>query len=378
MQSRFISQSRSLLPFLLLLISLASGIACNEKEAEPVVVNVVPVEVITATTQALAKKVVLTGFLEAYRSVDIASETSGETMAIIRDVGDHVEANDRLSLVDDAVARESLNQAEAGFSSAEAQYQITFNDFQRDSTLFAHGDIAQALFDNSRLLYTSAAAGLKNARATRKLAARQLAKTTIRAPFPGIISRRFCELGSFVSPGVPIFHLVDIDSLRLRLGVSHHNLTRLVKGREVVISNDALVGRTFTGRIRSISPEADPQTHTFSVEIIIANPPDLPLRDGLVIQAALQLDEIDQVITVPRETIIYRGDDAYLFVINNNIARRQPIRVGAMIDGNFVVERGLSIGDTIVTVGMQNLNDGDQVHIETSTSKSVSTKEQVS
>jgi len=338
---------------------------CGREAPPPEGRSAVPVEVLVVTPDSLSETTVLTGLLKAYRSVDIVSEVSGGITSIRRDLGDRVSGGEILATVDKKVPRETLNQAEAALMAARAGYEVARVDFQRDSTLHTTGASSPSIYEKSRLAMTAAQADLRSARAGRELAARHLEDTDIRAPFDGYVSRRACEIGGYVAPGVAVFRVVDIDSLRLRLGVSQADVARLRPGANVHISIDALGGRSFSGRVRAISPEADEMTRTFAVDVVLANPAGQPLRDGLVVRATLALDTRRNVLAVPREAVLRQSGGGFVFVVEDSVAHRREVRLGPMINDHYVVEGGLIPGDHVVSVGAQNLRDGSRVQVET-------------
>jgi len=338
--------------------------ACQRSAPPPEAGVTVPVEVTEVFPQDLEETTQLTGILDAWRAVDVVSEVPGKVTVLARDVGDAVSAGSVLASLEKKVRRETLNQAEAAVLAAEARQNLAADEYQRDSTLFAQGDIAQAAIDASRLSAKAALADLLAARAARELAARELREADVRAPFKGIVSRRFCEIGGYVTPGTPLFRLVDIDSLRLVLSVAQRHLARLAAGEEVTLNLEARPGESYTGRIRSISPEADESTRAFPVEVVLANPPGRPLRDGLVVRARLVLDRREQVLTVPRESVQQRGDSVFVFVQVDSLARRRAVKISPLIGDRYVVEEGLAAGERLVTAGMQNLRHGARVTVE--------------
>jgi RND family efflux transporter MFP subunit len=347
---------------LTLLAALGSG--CQRPAPPPDNPAVVPVEILVVEPHTLDETTNLPGVLEAFRAVDVVSEVSGKIATLRHDVGDKVPAATPLASLDKEVLTETFNQADAAFLAAEARFELAQVDYGRDSTLFASGDIAKAVFDASRMSYTSSVADLKASRAARELAARNLRETDIRAPFGGIVTRRFCEIGTFVTPGAPLFRIVDIDSLRLVLSVAQQHVAKLEPGHKVAIVAEALGDQRFTGRIRSISPEADKQTRTFPVEAILRNPPRKPLRDGLVVRATLILGTREKAISIPREAIIKRTGGDFVFVVTDSVAHRRSVVVGSLIGDRYVIEEGLKSGDPLVIVGAQNLKDGTPVAIE--------------
>ncbi|MBU1698961.1 MAG: efflux RND transporter periplasmic adaptor subunit [Candidatus Eisenbacteria bacterium] len=362
------SPSLPLLPSVLL-ISFCLGViflsaGCGAKTGSQKDTSAIPVEILTVSPDSLTETAVLTGLLKAYRAVNVVSEVGGEITSILHDVGDRVDSNILLAVIDKTISRESLHQADAAVIAALARFEMTRNDYQRDSTLFKTGDIAAAVYDNSHLAYRAAEAELLSTKAARELAKRQLDKTDLRAPFKGTLSRRHCDVGTYIVPGQAVYRIVDIDSLRLRLGVSQNDMIQLSVGKRVLITPDALSDWTFDGKIRSVSPEADEISHTFSVEVVIPNPPGYPLRDGLVVHATLLLKEHPAAFAVPREAILKQGPETYLFVIVDSTAKRRAVGLGPLIGDRYVIESGLKNGDRVVVVGMRNLREDSEIIIE--------------
>ncbi len=339
--------------------------ACGRSVPPSDAPDAVPVEVTIITPGSVSETTVLTGILEGYRAVDVVSEVAGEVVSIHNDLGDRVEAGETLASVDKEVARESLNQAEAAVMGAEAAFEMARVNFQRDSTLFLDGTSSEAEYQRSRMATTAARAELRSARAGAALAERGLVKTDIRAPFAGYDSRRDCELGSYVSPGVPVYRVVDIDSLRLRLGVSQSEVGRVHPGMKARVTVEALGNRVFEGRVRAVSPEADERTRTFTVDVVLANASGHPLKDGMVVRVHLVLNTFEGVIRVPRESVLRNGEAGYVFVVVDSTARRRDLELGALIDNDYLITGGLHPGDRVVTVGMQNLRDGFPVSLDT-------------
>jgi membrane fusion protein (multidrug efflux system) len=344
--------------------SLVGIPGCSRPTPEPLADRPTPVEVRVARPETLNDYALLTGVLEAYRAVDLVAEVTGPIEALHRDVGDAVATGEILATIDKEVARENLRSAEAGTMAATARYAVAREDHARDSTLFANGDIAAAVYETSRMAWQAADAELKGARAALALAQRQLEKSELRAPFSGYVSRRHCEIGSYVSPGMSLFRIVNIDSLRLWLGISQRDLPRVRVGQSVSVTSEAFPDRGFPGRVRSIAPEADEISRTFPVEVILPNPAGSPLRDGLVVGAKLLLQQLPGVIALPREAILHNTGEIHVFVVSDSLARYRPVIPGAMIGDRTVITSGLQAGDAVVVSGMQNLRDSTRVAME--------------
>lgn len=350
--------------FLLAILGMAG---CSRSAETNEVELVVPVDVQVVQTETVLATATHTAILEAYRAVDIMSEVAGTVGSIARDVGDRVKTDAILASLEKEVAREQLVQAEAAHLAAGARSRVATRDFARDSTLFAAGDIAAAIYEASRMTAETSRADLMAATATRDLSRRQLRETDIRAPFAGVVARRHTELGAYVTPGVALFRVVAIDSLRLVLGVSQRNVTRVRPGMEVIVETEAPGETFYHGRVRRIAPEADDLTRTFAVEVVIPNPPSRPLKDGMVVRATLVLETIADVIAVPKDVILHQNTDPHVFVVADSTARKRPVTIGRLIGSRVIVHGGLQPGDRLVRSGMDNLRDGARISIEKST-----------
>jgi RND family efflux transporter MFP subunit len=359
-----------IVPFVLVVILAAIMSGCRPPAREEEQAVAIPVEVIEVKEEHLEESTVLVGVLDAFRSVDIVPEVSGKLETIHHDVGAAVASGTVLATLDNTVYRETMNQAEAALLAAKARFELARDDYSRDSTLIASGDIAKAVYDASRMAYTSAQADLDAARATRELAAYNFRETKVRAPFTGIVTRRFGDAGAYVNPGTPLFRIVDIDSLRLNLSVAQKHVVNLSPGNMVTIVAEALGDRSFSGKIRSLSPEADEATRTFPVEVVLENPTGNPLRAGMVVRATLVLGVRDQSVAVPRESVISRTGGEFVFVVEDTIAIQRAVTLGPMIEDRYVIESGVEPGDLLVTVGVQNLSDSTAVILESDQAES--------
>ncbi len=349
-----------------LILSLSAGCA-RPPEVTETAPPAVPVEILVVSPQVVRETIELTAILEAYQAVDVVSEVTGTVEKLHHDMGDRVSAGAVLATLDREVPRANLRQAEAALAAARARAHVAANDYVRDSTLFATGDIAEAVLEASRMARQTSRADMHAAEATRQLAARQLRETEIRAPFAGYVSRREVDRGTFVTTGMPLFRVVDVDSLRLRLGISQRNLPRIRPGQEVLVSADAFGERAFSGNVRRISPEADEMTRTFAVEVILPNPPGLPLKDGLVVSATLMLEQLPDVIAVPKDTVLRDETRFFVFVAGDSVAERRSVTCGRTVGDRTIILDGLAPGDRLVQVGMGNLRNGSAILVERTT-----------
>jgi len=168
-----------------------------------------------------------------------------------------------------------------------------------------------------------------------------------------------------VTPGMPVVRVMRIDSLKVVLGLPQNLLGKVRPGMTVRIQTDAYPGRTFTGHTRSIAAEADPTTGTFPLEAVFENPPDRPLKDGLVVDAWILLERMDDALTVPLEAIQEDASGSkVVYVVRDSTARKRPVELGRTVDHKVIVQAGLEAGEVLAVTGAANLRDGARVTIE--------------
>jgi multidrug efflux system membrane fusion protein len=231
--------------------------------------------------------------------VAVSFKTSGYVLDLlqVRDSGGHlrdleegdaVNAGAVLARVEERDYQSKVARAEAGIAQAKAGEDKALNDLTRAEALFKADALIKPDLDAARAAYQSAVAQSAAARADLDVAATALRDTTLRAPRGGVVLERKLDRGALASPGTVVFTIGAVDSLKAVFGVPDAVVRQLRPGMSLAASADAVVDRTFNGKVTTIAPVADRETHLFSVEVTIPNR-DGALRPGMI--ATIQLDE---------------------------------------------------------------------------------------
>jgi multidrug efflux system membrane fusion protein len=210
--------------------------------------------------------------------VAVSFKTSGYVLDLlqVRDSGGHlrdleegdaVNAGAVLARVEERDYQSKVARAEAGIAQAKAGEDKALNDLTRAEALFKADALIKPDLD---------------------VAATALRDTTLRAPRGGVVLERKLDRGALASPGTVVFTIGAVDSLKAVFGVPDAVVRQLRPGMSLAASADAVVDRTFNGKVTTIAPVADRETHLFSVEVTIPNR-DGALRPGMI--ATIQLDE---------------------------------------------------------------------------------------
>jgi len=299
----------TLLPFTVL-VSLVAG--CTE-ETEIPVYRLVPVQ-----TRDIVLSAEAAGTIEPVRTIEVKSKASGEIIEIAVETGDRVFRGDLLVRVDQRVARNALTQAEADLEVSHAQLDNSRAQFERSEALHATQYISDEEFEAARLSVANAKASL--VRAERNLEDSRIAfeDTEVRAPTAGIVLSRNVEVGSViqsasqnVSGGSVLLRMADLDTMQVRTLVDETDIGKLSPGLPVSITVDAYPGRSFTGSVLKIEPEALEQQNVvmFPLLVRIGNEEGL-LRSGMSCEVEIHLGSREGVLAVPNAALRTEGDVA--------------------------------------------------------------------
>lgn len=269
-----------------------------------------------------------------------------------------------------------VDQARAGRDKAESAVAVA--DAQVVAAEARIGG-ARAALAGSTALVRGAGAGLHQARAQVHVARAALAgtriplsDTSITAPLDGVVVDRKIEVGSLVQPGAPAFSIADTARVKITFGVPDTVLPYLRMGAPQTVTADALPGRTFHGRITSISPSADPKTRVYTVQVSVANPAR-SLELGMVVSLQVRTAGSAAPRTLgvlPMAAVVSQsGDRGYAVFVpqrqgSRTVACRRRIELGPALSENRVaVTGGVRPGEVIITSGAM-LHDGEEIQVQ--------------
>jgi multidrug efflux system membrane fusion protein len=319
-----------------------------------------------------------------FDQVAISFKTSGYVIDLLqvrdsggrmRDLeeGDAVSAGAILARVEERDYQSKVARAEAGIAQAKASEEKALNDLNRAEALFAAEALTRPDLDAARAAHRSAVAQSAAARADFDVAATALRDTTLRAPRSGVVLERKLDRGALASPGTVVFVIGAVDSLKAVFGVPDAVVRQLQPGMSLGATADAVVDRTFTGRVTTVAPAADRDTHLFSVEVTIPNR-DGALRPGMI--ATIQLDgqNVDVAKSaapaVPLTAIVKDSarEGAYaVFVVDgpsaNLQARLRPVTPGPIAGDGIQIASGISAGEQVIVSGAARLRDGERITV---------------
>jgi membrane fusion protein (multidrug efflux system) len=341
-----------------LLVGLASALyawrnhdaAAPSAAAAPGAAPAIPVEAVTVMSGPLKREVTAVGALRSNESVTLRPEIAGRVARISLEEGQRVRRGELLLVLDDAVYRAELAQAEAGLDRSRRL---------RDSgsKLFGDNYISSTEMD---ALQTA----VKVDEATVALARARLDKTRLLAPFDGVLGLRRVSIGDYLNPGQDIANLEDITPIKLDFRVPETYLSELHVGQPLEVRVDAFAEQAFTGKVIAIEPRISAEDRSVALRGEIPND-DIRLRPGLFARVNLVLSMREDALMLPEQAIVPQGDGHYVYRVLDGKAVRTPVELGLRQGGYVEIRSGLGAGEAVVTAGHLKLADGKAVSVIT-------------
>lgn len=303
----------------------------------------------------VAKKVVDLDFVAngnfmANQELNFAAENSGRVAQIFVQEGSRVSKGQILARID----AEILNTDR---ETAQATYQNAARDLARYESSFKTGGVTQQQLDQARL-------NAENAKLRLQQQQRKLNDANIRSSINGVVNKKMIETGAYVAPGTPLFELVDISKLKLKVNVSESQVANLKLGETIAIQSSVFPDEKFSGKVSFIAAKADGSLN-FPVEIEVSNNTKNSLRAGMYGTAVFKFPKQAPAIFIPRTSFVGSVSSNQVFVLDatSHTASVRNVISGRIIGDSVEILSGLKEGETVITSGQINLTEGSPVTI---------------
>ncbi|HVF34882.1 MAG TPA: efflux RND transporter periplasmic adaptor subunit [Candidatus Saccharimonadia bacterium] len=318
-----------------------------------------PVEVAEAATSEIAAVQWVPGSVMARDDARIASELAGRIVAVA-DVGERIEKGDVIARLDDEALRLAVREAESSLSRIDAQRGYQARQLERLTQLKSRSSIAETQLDEARSQHDMLAHDRARAAVAVEESKRRVREATIRAPFTGIVAARETQLGEYIQPGATVVRLVNTERLEVRAQAPVSLGATLRAGDAVTLRDGA---RSDAEQIRAVVPVGDAQSRQLEVRIAVD---DSTWPVGAAIEVALPIGSTASVVAVPRDALILRGRETFVFKVGaDNKAERVSVETGSA-DGAMVEVKGAIVaGDRLVVRGAERLQQGQALEIRT-------------
>ena len=182
----------------------------------------------------------------------------------------------------------------------------------------------------------------------------EIGKTSIRAPFDGILTGIKVSIGENVTIGQELFTIVDIHEIRVAASVLETEIGKMKPGQEVDLRFNAYPGKTYKGRVLAVSPVVNAEAKTCAVHIAVSNPAE-ELKPGMHAEVEIAADVYPNRLLVPQEAVLVRGGRRLVFVVEDGLAKWKYIEAGLENERFLEVLEGVKEGDEVIVTGHLNL-----------------------
>ncbi|HYM35304.1 MAG TPA: efflux RND transporter periplasmic adaptor subunit, partial [Steroidobacteraceae bacterium] len=306
------------------LTSVVALLICAVARAEAASANKpMEVEVTHPTMGSINRWITLPGDVHALQETTLYAKVAGYLKSIRVDKGDTVKTGDTLAEIEAPELIADLARYRAETEVAKAEYERTQQAVQHAPDL-----VVPVELDRAKGKYEVAKANLTRIETL-------LAFAKITAPFPGVITKRFVDLGAFIPAATSgstaqtaaIVTLMNFNSVRVQVAVPEAEASRVAKGQPVRIAVEAMPGRTFDGAITRYAYALEENSKTMLAEIELPNPKH-ELRPGMYASVRIGIERHDTVLLIPVAAVLTEKTNAFVFVAQDNVAKKRPIKIG--------------------------------------------------
>ena len=329
------------------LLVLLAAVSCGSNEgkteqAAPVAATP-NVEVAVAQARAVPQESTYASTVEAYVVNNIMPQQGGRIRKINVEVGDYVSKGQILAEMD----RLQLDQLALQIQNDDAEYA-------RIKSLYEEGGLSRSDFEAAELGYKVRKSNYQNVEEN----------TILRSPVTGYVTARNFDVGDMFAMSAPLFTVQQVVPVKLLVGISESEYTKVKKGDTVTLTVDAIPGRTFRGKIDRLYPVIDAATHTFKAEVVVDNQ-NRVLRPGMYARVTVNFGSRSSVVVPDQALVKQEGTGTrFIYVLQEDgTVKYLPVKTGRHMGTEYEITEGLQDGWKVVVKGQAALRDGVKVNV---------------
>lgn len=343
-------QTRLLTCFMYALLLLSAG-ACkqdNASEGEPER-TATKVEATRVEASSFTRSISSTANLLPLEQVELKAPVAGNVMSIYFEEGQQVEKGARLIRIDDRHWRAQLQ-------GLEAQLERATSEFERNQQLIEREGISQEALEQAEAAVRELEAQVRELQVNIQLA-------NVRAPMGGVVGMRDFSLGDYLTQGQTITQLVQKDQLRVDFTVPAEYAAHLTEGQTINVIASAS-GDTAVAEIYAINPAINLRSRQIQVRALLENK-EGGFIPGDFATVQLEITEEDEALLIPAEAVVPEVDSHVVYKLKNGRAVKQEVALGVRTESEIQIMEGLTEGDTVLLTGLMQVEDGQQVQVDT-------------
>lgn len=311
-------------------------------------------------------------------NVDVVAEFSGDVRARVEsrlgfrvggkiverkvDVGSTVKRGQILMQLDPQDFQLAKAQANAGLKAAESNRDLASAEMKRYQELREKNFVSQAVLDSKETAFRAAQASYEQAVAAYRNQSNQTGYTTLVADVDGVVTGVDAEVGQVVAAGSPVVRVAQAGDKEIVIGIPEGKVDTLRSITDVRVRTWANPNQSFPGKIRELSPVADPATRTYTAKVSIPRGAE-EVKLGMTAYVAFAAKTSDAVIRLPLTALLQQKSATSVWLVENGAVKPVPVQIAGMVGNDILVAEGIMPGQTVVTAGVNLLKPGQKVKV---------------
>ncbi len=337
---------------------------CNAAKDDATIASdrVIPVSVSSPVAMDVNRILPALGTVESIQSPTVVAETQGRIIDIEVAEGDEVDAGDVMVVIDNTLHAIETAKAAAELKRQDALVENQAMEVERLTRLAKTRAVSEDQLEDEESQLKVLQGQRDVVRKQLELARYNESRTQVLAPIAGRVANRHVSVGDYVSPGQPLFGLVEIDVLRARLAFPEHHASLVTRGKTVFLDTPAAPGNRAEGTVTLINPQVAASNRALEVIVEFPNPGGwLP---GSSVDARLVADSHPAALTVPQRSISRRNGRDAVFVVSGDRVQERQVETGWREQGRVEILSGITADEVVVLDGIAMIADGSQVSVE--------------
>ena len=353
--------------YLIALVTML-GASCGNKTPQSTVVPATPVNVVEAQKADATYYDNYQGTVVALNNVELRSQVGGFITGIFFKEGEVVQKGKPLYEIDRRKYLDAYEQAQASLLSAQANLTKAQKDVDRYNMLLKNDAVARQTVDQATANYETSKSQVAIAKAGVSSARTDLSYATITAPFTGRIGISQVRLGSQITPGGTLLNTISSENpIGVDVVINEQDIDRFYKLQQsstdttfkLQLSDGATIYNK-PGKVLAIDRGVNSQTGSIKVRVQFANDQDV-LKDGMSGVLKVLNDQSGNRVQIPYKAVSEQMGEFFVFVAQDTVASQKKVKLGPRVGANVVIMDGINEHDKVITEGFQRLQDGGKI-----------------
>lgn len=324
-----------------------------------------PVSAVKVSVGPISDEVAYSGEVRARHETNLGFRVAGKIVARNVEVGSVVRKGDLLARLDREDQNLNVQGAQSQLAAARSEHDQLKAELERYTDLYKKEFISRAEYDRRVSQFDVAKARLAQAQSQLSVSENQTGYTALVADHEGVITGLLAEVGQVVAAGQTVIKLARTREKEVVINVPENRLSELSATREISITLWADPEKRYHGRVRELSPSADPVTRTYAAKVTVLDA-DVAVKLGMTANVYLEGIQRGAAVLLPATVLFQENGRASVWVVDpaGGTVKPVPVEVGEYTDDKVAILSGLSQGDIVVRAGVHKLFSGEKVRTD--------------